>query len=105
MHIILRYEIERGLFDGTVSVDDLPRVWNAKMKEYLGVVPPNDKLGVLQDPHWAQGAFGWVTNVCCLILSASPIIRSSIYTYAHSIAIFPRTLWVPSTPTSSSSRR
>jgi carboxypeptidase Taq len=59
MHIILRYELERGLFDGTVEVDDLPRLWNEKMKSYLGIIPPSDKLGVLQDPHWSQGAFGY----------------------------------------------
>ena len=58
LHVIMRYELERGLFDGTVTVDELPALWNQKMKEYLGVTPANDKLGVLQDPHWAQGCFG-----------------------------------------------
>lgn len=48
MHIILRYEIERGLLDGSIAVDDVPAVWNAKMKEYLGVVPENDAKGCLQ---------------------------------------------------------
>ena len=48
MHIILRYEIERGLLDGSIKVDDVPEVWNAKMKEYLGVTPENDAQGCLQ---------------------------------------------------------
>ena len=59
MHIILRYEIERDLFNGNLSVDDLPSVWNKKMKEYLGVKVTSDTEGVLQDVHWAEGAFGY----------------------------------------------
>ena len=59
MHIILRYEIERDLFNGNLSVDDLPEVWNRKMKEYLGVQVTNDSEGVLQDVHWAEGDFGY----------------------------------------------
>lgn len=59
MHIILRYEIERALFDGTLRVKDLPEVWNSKMEEYLGIRPSTDTLGVLQDVHWSGGAFGY----------------------------------------------
>ncbi len=59
MHVILRYEIEKGLFDGTVKVDGLPAVWNDKMEEYLGIRPPTDTLGVLQDVHWSSGSFGY----------------------------------------------
>ncbi|MEL7233697.1 MAG: carboxypeptidase M32, partial [Chloroflexota bacterium] len=57
-HIMLRVEIEMGLLDGSMSVDDLPEIWNAKMEEYLGVVPPADGKGVLQDVHWSGGGFG-----------------------------------------------
>jgi len=59
LHIILRYEIERDLFEGTIDVDDLPRVWNEKIHEYLGITPPNDAEGVLQDVHWSCGLFGY----------------------------------------------
>lgn len=59
MHVILRYELEKGLFDGSINVEHLPEIWNAKMKEYLGVEPPTDTLGVLQDTHWSGGAFGY----------------------------------------------
>lgn len=55
LHIILRYEIERGLLDGSIKVDDVPKVWNAKMKEYLGVEPPTDAQGCLQVRHHAVG--------------------------------------------------
>ncbi len=59
MHIILRYEIERDLFSGKLCVDDLPKVWNQKMQEYLHVEVTSDKDGVLQDLHWADGDFGY----------------------------------------------
>lgn len=59
MHIILRYEIEKGIFDGTYTVSDLPEVWNNKMEEYLGIRPATDVEGILQDVHWSGGAFGY----------------------------------------------
>ncbi len=59
MHIILRYEIERDLFNGKINVNDLPSIWNKKMKEYLGIEVTNDKDGILQDVHWAEGNFGY----------------------------------------------
>lgn len=58
LHIMLRTEIEMGLLDGGLKVADLPEVWNAKMEEYLGVTPPNNSKGVLQDVHWSGGGFG-----------------------------------------------
>lgn len=58
-HIILRFQIERGLFDGSMKVEDLPEIWNAKMKEYFGVDVPDDANGVLQDVHWGSGAWGY----------------------------------------------
>lgn len=59
LHIILRFEIERALIKGEVQVADLPDLWRAKMKEYLGVEPETDKDGVLQDVHWSHGTFGY----------------------------------------------
>lgn len=59
LHIIVRFEIEKDIFEGNLAVDDLPREWNKKMQEYLGVVPPTNKMGVLQDVHWSMGAFGY----------------------------------------------
>lgn len=59
LHVILRYEIERGLFDGSMAVEDLPEIWNELMQQYLGIKPPTDTLGVLQDSHWGGGAFGY----------------------------------------------
>ncbi|MEJ9149493.1 carboxypeptidase M32 [Bacillus smithii] len=59
LHIIIRYEIEKALFQDEIQVKDLPEVWNLKYKEYLGVSPQNDGEGVLQDIHWAGGDFGY----------------------------------------------
>jgi len=59
LHIMVRYEIEKGLINNEIEVKDLPEVWNAKMKEYVGVEPDNDANGVLQDVHWSGGSFGY----------------------------------------------
>jgi carboxypeptidase Taq len=58
LHIMLRVEVEMGLLEGSIRVPELPEVWNAKMQEYLGVTPPNNSKGVLQDVHWSGGGFG-----------------------------------------------
>lgn len=58
-HVMIRFEIERMLIEGKVNVMELPELWNAKYKEYLGVVPSNDAEGVLQDIHWSHGSFGY----------------------------------------------
>ncbi len=55
LHIIIRYEIERLLVSGEASVADVPRLWKEKYEEYLGITPPSDRLGVLQDMHWTSG--------------------------------------------------
>ncbi|KAF0107966.1 MAG: carboxypeptidase Taq [Anaerolineaceae bacterium] len=62
MHIMLRLEIEIALMEGKVAVKDLPALWNAKMQEYLGVTPPNDAKGVLQDIHWSGGMVGYFST-------------------------------------------
>lgn len=59
LHIMVRYEIEKAIMEGTLEVKDLSKVWNEKMKEYLGIEPKNDAEGVLQDVHWAAGLFGY----------------------------------------------
>jgi len=59
LHIMLRMELEIALMEGTLAVKDLPDAWNSKMKEYLGVVPPDDAQGVLQDIHWSGGSMGY----------------------------------------------
>ena len=59
LHIMLRYEIEKMIFAGEVSIDDLPKIWNQRMVEYLGIEPKNDAEGLMQDIHWYCGLVGY----------------------------------------------
>lgn len=59
LHILLRFEFEIGLIEGTIKVKDLHRLWNQKMREYIGIAPKNDVEGVLQDIQWSMGYFGY----------------------------------------------
>lgn len=58
-HVMIRYEIEKQLIEGTLHADKLDQVWNDYYKQYLGVSSPDDKQGVLQDVHWSHGMFGY----------------------------------------------
>jgi carboxypeptidase Taq len=59
LHIIVRFNIERDLFADRIAVEELPEIWNQMYREYLGVRVENDSEGVMQDTHWAGGAFGY----------------------------------------------
>lgn len=59
LHIILRFELESDLLAGRLEVRDLPGRWRAKMQDYLGIEPPDDRTGVLQDIHWSAGLIGY----------------------------------------------
>lgn len=59
IHVILRFELEKELIEGSLNVRDIPDAWNEKMKEYLGIIPSNNAEGCLQDIHWSMGAFGY----------------------------------------------
>jgi carboxypeptidase Taq len=59
LHIILRFELEKQLFAGSLQVEDLPGAWGRLMGEFLGEEPPTDADGVLQDVHWSMGSFGY----------------------------------------------
>jgi carboxypeptidase Taq len=88
LHIILRFEIEEALINNDITVEDLPTVWNEKMKQYLGITPDSDKNGFMQDIHWPSGAIGYFpayTNgaiVASMIMKKAtevyPLIRNSI---------------------------
>lgn len=59
LHVIIRYEIEEMIFNQGLNADDLPTIWNEKYKEYLGTASKDYANGILQDSHWAGGAFGY----------------------------------------------
>ncbi|WP_019639705.1 carboxypeptidase M32 [Paenibacillus fonticola] len=76
LHIIIRYEIEKQLFNEGLSVSDLPKVWNEKYKTYLGMTPPNDSMGVLQDVHWSGGNFGYFPSYALGNMYAAQIVNT-----------------------------
>ncbi len=59
LHILIRFELEKALIEDQLQVADLPGAWNEKYEKYLGIVPPSDADGVLQDVHWSAGLFGY----------------------------------------------
>jgi carboxypeptidase Taq len=64
LHVVLRFELEKKLFAGTLAVRDLPAAWNEASRALLGLTPTNDREGVLQDVHWSDGAFGYFPSYC-----------------------------------------
>jgi carboxypeptidase Taq len=73
LHIMLRFDLEIALLQGELAVEDLPQAWNEKMHEYLGIVPPDDSQGVLQDIHWASGILGYFPTYALGNLVASQL--------------------------------
>ena len=59
LHILIRYELEKAFMNGEITVDEIPALWNAKYREYLGIEVPNDTQGCLQDVHWSGYSFGY----------------------------------------------
>jgi len=59
LHIFIRFELEKELLAETLKVEDIPDLWNEKYREYLGITPPDDARGCLQDIHWAHGSIGY----------------------------------------------
>ncbi len=58
-HVMIRYEIEKQLIEGSIVAKDIPAIWAELYQQYLGVKVPNDKQGCLQDVHWSHGSFGY----------------------------------------------
>jgi len=59
LHIIIRFELEKAIIEGSLEIKDLPAAWRSKVNEYLGLDVPSDTLGVLQDVHWSGGSIGY----------------------------------------------
>jgi carboxypeptidase Taq len=64
LHIVLRFEMEKKLFAGTLAVGDLPQAWREASRDLIGLEPSTDREGVLQDVHWSDGAFGYFPSYC-----------------------------------------
>jgi carboxypeptidase Taq len=77
MHVILRYRLEQALLSGDLPLDDLPGAWNEGMQELLGLTPPNDQDGCLQDIHWFDGAFGYFPSYTFGALTAAQFFAAA----------------------------
>ena len=62
LHIIIRFQLEQAIVNGDLDTDDLPEAWNQKYEQYLGITPPTDSVGVLQDVHWSAGLVGYFST-------------------------------------------
>ncbi len=78
LHIILRFELEKKLFDKTLAVNDLPDAWNQLSQEIIGLKPRNDTEGVLQDIHWCSGYFGYFPSYCLGNMLAAQLWYTSL---------------------------
>lgn len=79
LHVILRFELEKMIIEDNLQVDELPGLWNEKMEELLGIIPPNDREGVLQDVHWTSG-FGYFPSYSLGNLYAAQIYNDILKT-------------------------
>ncbi len=77
-HVILRYRLEKALIAGDMSLDDLPGAWNEGMRDLLGIAPPEDRLGCLQDIHWYDGAWGYFPTYTLGALAAAQLFQAAI---------------------------
>jgi carboxypeptidase Taq len=77
LHIMLRFELERALITGDLSVSELPAAWNDRMHSYLGLRPESDAQGVLQDIHWSMGAIGYFPTYTLGTLMSAQIFSAA----------------------------
>ncbi len=76
-HVILRFRLEQALVEGRLGVRDLPDAWNEEFRELLGLVPPDDALGCLQDIHWYDGAFGYFPSYTLGAMAAAQLMAAA----------------------------
>ena len=76
-HVIVRFRLEQALLGGDLSLKDLPGAWNAGMRDLLGITPPNDRVGCLQDIHWYDGAFGYFPTYTLGAMTAAQLFQAA----------------------------
>jgi len=81
LHIFIRFEIEKELMAATLKVEDIPGLWNEKYREYLGITPPDDATGCLQDIHWAHGSIGYFPTYTIGNLLSAQLYNKAIETH------------------------
>lgn len=78
LHIMLRFELEMELISGKVKVSDLPEEWNDRFEAFIGITPPTDTLGVLQDVHWSSGLVGYFATYALGNMLAAQYYRRAV---------------------------
>ncbi|HYF08321.1 MAG TPA: carboxypeptidase M32 [Acetobacteraceae bacterium] len=76
-HVILRFRLERALIAGDLALADLPGAWNEAMRGLLGIAPPDDARGCLQDIHWHDGAFGYFPSYTLGAMAAAQLMKAA----------------------------
>ena len=76
-HVILRYQLEKALINDEMKLADLPEAWNKKMQDMLGITPPTDTLGCMQDIHWYDGAWGYFPTYTLGAMTAAQIFQAA----------------------------
>jgi carboxypeptidase Taq len=76
-HVILRYRLEKALVAGDMELDDLPAAWNEGMRNLLGIQPPDDRLGCLQDIHWYDGGWGYFPTYTLGAMAAAQLFDAA----------------------------
>ncbi|WP_198369403.1 carboxypeptidase M32 [Roseomonas rosulenta] len=76
-HVILRFRLERAMIQGTLEVSDLPGAWNEGLQRMLGITPPDDAKGCLQDIHWHDGAFGYFPSYTLGAMAAAQLMKAA----------------------------
>ena len=77
-HVMIRYDIEKMLIDGSIKTKDIPAYWNEHYQKYLGIKVPDDKQGCLQDVHWSHGSFGYFATYSLGSLYAAQLYATFI---------------------------
>jgi carboxypeptidase Taq len=78
LHVILRTDLERAMLAGDLAIDDLPGAWNEAMQRLLGLVPPDDTDGCMQDIHWFDGAFGYFPSYTMGAMAAAQFFQAAV---------------------------
>jgi len=95
LHVMLRYRIEKALIEGDLEVSDLPAAWNAAMEDLIGIVPPSDTDGVMQDVHWYEGIFGYFPTYTLGAMTAAQIFAALKRDIPNVLEMIGRGDWTP----------
>jgi carboxypeptidase Taq len=78
LHVIMRYEMEKEIFDGRISLKNLPDIWNENFRQIMGMCPQTLQQGCLQDSHWVQGYFGYFSTYMLGAMTASQLFHAML---------------------------